>query len=563
MGLLSQPFLDNVRERADILTLVGAHVQLRKAGRDFVGLCPFHAEKSPSFSVSPTKQFYHCFGCGAHGNAFGWLTDYEGYSFIDAVERLAHAAGLAMPAREAPTPQALQAQARRDVLLQLLASANTVFQRQLRASPPAIDYLKSRGLTGQTAKMFGLGYATHDLIAHFPGAKLDDLKEAGLVVEREQGEIADKFRRRVMFPILDDSGAVIGFGGRTLGDDKPKYLNSPESIVFQKGHELYGLSLAKQAIRRTRTALVLEGYMDVVALHQYGEERAVAALGTSITVEQLQRLFRLADHVIFAMDGDKPGRNAADRAAKLVLEVLTDGKSVAFVSLPPEHDPDSYIRAHGLPGWARYLADHAEPLSARLKAILIAGRDVEVPEIRAAIAREASELLASVRQAPDLQEALRTHVEAFIKMRVCRKQGVRARRTAPSADDLGAKAKGPTPDRSRAAFYDNVARLCQLAPEQVEQIPVILIDDFAALICSWFAVAPPAPGAREAAMERIAIPALQQIVRAALVATQQRAAELGAAQANAETAAILAAIHREAEHAARVQKTTALFATAA
>ncbi|CAG9183669.1 DNA primase [Cupriavidus pampae] len=562
MQRFPQAFLDTIRERADIVALIQPYVQLRKAGRDFMGLCPFHNEKSPSFTVSPTKQFYHCFGCGAHGTAFDWLIDHDGYSFPEAVAQLAQSAGIAMPEREVPTPADLQAQARQTHLQSLVATADTIFQRQLRASPQAKEYLKLRGMTGHAAKAFGIGYASGDLIAHFPGVKLKDLVEVGLVVERTNGEIVDKFRRRVMFPIQNEAGTVIGFGGRTVGNEEPKYLNSPESTIFRKGRELYGLALAKQEIRRTRTAFVMEGYMDVVALHQHGEGRAVAALGTSITSDQLQRLFQLADHVVFAMDGDGAGQKAANRAALLVLEVIGDRKTASFVSLPAEHDPDSYVRANGLDAWTAYIGTHAEPLSARITKILTAGRDLNLPENRAAIAREASEMLATIRHAPTLQEALRTHVEAIINMGVARKAGHRSRDAKPTAEDIGTKAKPPAPDRSRAAFYENLARLSQLAPQHLEQIPTVLIDDFAALICSWFAVAAADLDARAAAVERITIPALQQVVRAAVVGTMQRTAELGAEQIDTEISAILAALQRDAEHAARVQKTTALFAAA-
>lgn len=554
-----QAFLTRVRDSVDLVDLVGSHVKIKKSGTNYVGLCPFHSEKSPSFTVSPAKQFFHCFGCGAHGDAFGWLTDYEHYSFPEAVEKLAQSSGIALPAREAPTPEALHAKARRDSLLQLLARANAVFQQQLRTSPKAIEYFKGRGVTGVTARDFGLGYSTTNLLGHFPGTPHSHLKEAGLLVEREHGELDDKFRHRVMFPIHDEMGAVIGFGARTLGKDEPKYLNSPESPVFHKGQELYGLYMAKEAIRRTRVALVLEGYMDVIALHQHGEQRAVAALGTSVTLEQLQRLYRLCHHVVFAMDGDAAGRKAANRAAKLVLEVIPEGKTANFVRLPADHDPDSFVREHGLPAWEAYLAEHAEPLSARLTDILIADRDLKIPEHRADIARETGEMLATIRFAPSLQEALRTHVEAQIGMAVRLKGQGRRQGAAPA--DSGSQYKGPVPDRSRTTFYENFARLCQLSPENTARVPAVLIDDFAALISSWFDMAPTDAVAREAEMERIPVPALQRVVRAAIVGVRQREAELGTALASGEIDAILHALHRDARHAASVQKTSALFAT--
>ncbi|WP_432263053.1 DNA primase [Cupriavidus sp. TMH.W2] len=559
-GTFDQALLDRVRDAVDLVDLVGTHVKIKKSGTNYVGLCPFHSEKSPSFTVSPTKQFFHCFGCGAHGDAFGWLTDYEHYSFPEAVEKLAQSGGIALPAREAPTPEALRAKARSEGLLQLLARASAVFQQQLRTSSKAIDYFKGRGVTGVTARDFGLGYATSNLLQHFPDTPLADLKEAGLLVERDHGELDDKFRHRVMFPIHNEQGAILGFGARTLGNDEPKYLNSAESTVFHKGQELYGLYMAKEAIRRTRVALVLEGYMDVIALHQHGEKRAVGALGTSVTLEQLQRLYRLCDHVVFAMDGDAAGRKAANRAAKLVLEVIPDGKTARFVRLPADHDPDSFVREHGLPGWEAYVADHAEPLSARLSEILIADRDLKLPEHRADIARETGDLLATIRFAPALQEALRTHVETQIGMAV-RLKGQGRRQGAAAPADGANQSKGPVPDRSRITFYENFARLCQLSPHHTAKVPSVLIDDFAALISGWFDMAPTDAEAREAEMERIPVPALQRVVRAAIVGVRQREAELGAALASGEVDALLHALQRDARHAASVQKTSALFAT--
>ena len=339
-----------------------------------MGLCPFHGEKSPSFSVSPAKQFYHCFGCGKNGNAIGFLMDHAGMSFIEAVKDLAQQYGLQVPEDDvSPQDRAKAAQMREQQasLSSVLEKAGVAYIKALRNSPKAIDYFKGRGLSGEIAKTFGLGYAPEgwrSLASVFPDYNDALLVESGLVITGEpDGENAqktsqkeakryDRFRDRVMFPIRNVKGECIGFGGRVLSDEKPKYLNSPETPVFSKGRELYGLFEARTALREHGYALVTEGYMDVVALAQMGFANAVATLGTACTAEHVQKLFRFTESVVFSFDGDSAGRRAARKALDAALPFATDVRTVKFLFLPAEHDPDSYIRAHGKEGFAEMVA---------------------------------------------------------------------------------------------------------------------------------------------------------------------------------------------------------------
>jgi len=367
-------FKQDLLARADIVQIVGRYVQLKKAGINFKGLCPFHNEKTPSFIVSPTRQTYHCFGCGAHGNAIDFLMEHGGLGYVDAVRELAQEFGLQVP-EEHGTPeqraQAAQERERRATLTDVLGRAAEHYRKQLKASPRAVQYLKGRGLTGGIAARFGLGYAPpgwRTLASVFP--QYDDplLTESGLVIAQGEGEEArhyDRFRDRIMFPIRNVRGEVIGFGGRVIDEGEPKYLNSPETPVFVKGRELYGLYEARAALRERGYALVVEGYMDVVALAQLGFPNAVATLGTACTAEHVQKLFRFTDQVVFSFDGDAAGRRAAARALEAALPHVTDTRSARFLFLPPEHDPDSYIRAFGPEAFERCVAE-AVPLSRQL-----------------------------------------------------------------------------------------------------------------------------------------------------------------------------------------------------
>ena len=347
--MIPESFIQELLNRVDVVDVVDKSVPLKKAGTNYSACCPFHNEKSPSFTVSPTKQFYHCFGCGAHGTAIGFLMEYQGLSFVEAINELARMVGMIVPqeTRDPDKPAAKVVVG----LQESLQQAAQYYKAELKKSQRAIDYLKSRGLSGQVAGKFQVGYAPagwQNLQNVFPHYENEALNIAGLVVENEQGRRYDRFRDRIMFPIHDQKGQVIGFGGRVINpEDTPKYYNSPETPLFQKGHELYGLFLARRAIRDTGRALVVEGYMDVVALAQYGIEYAVAALGTATTPFHITKLMRQADEIVFCFDGDKAGLTAAWRAAMNALPALTDGLKLSFLFLPKEHDPDSYVREFG------------------------------------------------------------------------------------------------------------------------------------------------------------------------------------------------------------------------
>ncbi len=404
--MIPNDFIQTLLARVDIVDVIDRHVPLRKAGANYVACCPFHSEKTPSFTVSPTKQFYHCFGCGAHGTAIGFLIEYGGKSFPDAVEDLARDAGL-----EVPRVERLGERERRDEAVdqtaQLLVAAK-FYRAALKGSERAIAYLKGRGLTGEVAARFGVGYAPdawQALAGAFPSYDDAWLDAAGLVIAGEGGKRYDRFRDRVMFPIHDARGRVIGFGGRVLGDGEPKYLNSPETAVFSKGRELYGLFLARDAIRQAGTVVVVEGYMDVVALAQHGVEYAVATLGTATTPAHVHKLFRLTDRVVFCFDGDAAGRKAAWRALENALPVLADGKDARFLFLPDGEDPDDFVRRRGKDAFETALAS-ATPLSEFLLAELSARHAPSTAEGRAALVAAARPLVTQIA-APVLAAVLR------------------------------------------------------------------------------------------------------------------------------------------------------------
>jgi len=390
--------LQDLLSRVDIVEVVGRHVELRKSGANHMGLCPFHGEKSPSFSVSASKQFYHCFGCGAHGDAFRFLMENSGMSFVDAVHDLAQQVGMSVPERPidaAEQQRALQAKAHQATLSEMLERAAEHYRRQLKASPAAIDYLKRRGLSGEIAQRFGLGFAPpgwRSLASAFP--RYDDplLAEAGLVIaqgdEGPEHKRYDRFRERIMFPIRSVKGELIGFGGRVLDRGEPKYLNSPETPVFVKGRELYGLYEARTALRSKGHALVVEGYMDVVALAQAGFGNAVATLGTACTAEHVQKLFRFTDSVVFSFDGDAAGRRAAARALEAALPHAGDLRSLKFLFLPPEHDPDSFVREFGSDAFEQAV-QRAVPLSRQLIEQAAEGQDLDTAEGRARLVAQA------------------------------------------------------------------------------------------------------------------------------------------------------------------------------
>ena len=424
---IPQSFIQELLSRADVVEIVGRYVQLKKGGANFMGLCPFHGEKSPSFSVSPAKQFYHCFGCGKNGNAISFLMDHAGMNFVEAVKDLAQQYGMQVPEDEGSPEdraRALEQRQRQNTLYTVLERAGEAYRKFLKDSPKAVSYFKGRGVSGSIAKQFGLGYAPEGwrtLAGVFPNYDEPLLVESGLVIsnlasshgsasppdgvqsplgrpgERLADDGAteekryDRFRDRVMFPIRNIKGDCIGFGGRVLGDDKPKYLNSPETPVFSKGRELYGLYEARNALREHGFALVTEGYMDVVALAQLGFANAVATLGTACTADHVHKLFRFTDAVVFSFDGDSAGRRAARKALDAALPYATDVRSIKFLFLPQEHDPDSFIRAHGNAAFADYIAQ-ATPLSRFLVEAASEGCDLQTAEGRAHMAANAKPL---------------------------------------------------------------------------------------------------------------------------------------------------------------------------
>jgi DNA primase len=395
---IPQNFIQELLARADVVEVVGRYVQLKKGGANFMGLCPFHGEKTPSFTVSPSKQFYHCFGCGKNGNAIGFLMDYAGMNFVEAVKDLAGRYGLQVPEDDlSPTDRAKAAEQRQkqQTLNDVLEKAGAAYRKHLKGSPQAVAYLKGRGVSGEVARQFGLGYSPEGwrtLAGVFPDYDDPLLAESGLVIVNEEDDKRyDRFRDRVMFPIRNVKGECIGFGGRVLGEGTPKYLNSPETPVFSKGRELYGLWEARNALREQGYVLVTEGYMDVIGLAQLGFPNAVATLGTACTTDHVQKLFRFTDSVVFSFDGDAAGRRAARKALDGALPYATDVRTVKFLFLPPEHDPDSYIREHGREAFARYVSD-AMPLSRFLIEASREGCDLNNAEGRAHLAANAKPL---------------------------------------------------------------------------------------------------------------------------------------------------------------------------
>ncbi|MDM0046377.1 DNA primase [Variovorax dokdonensis] len=442
-------FLQDLIARADIVEIVGRHVPLKKAGANYMGLCPFHGEKSPSFSVSPTKQFYHCFGCGVHGNAIGFLMEHLGMGFVEAVQDLAGQYGMQVPEEQgSPQDRARAAAARQKqaTLGDVLARAGAAYKAALKRSPRAVEYLKGRGLSGEVARQFGLGYAPEGwrgLASVFP--EYDDplLVESGLVIasEDEEGKRYDRFRDRIMFPIRNVKGEHIGFGGRVLGDEKPKYLNSPETPVFSKGRELYGLFEARTPLREHGYALVTEGYMDVVALAQLGFPNAVATLGTACTAEHVHKLFRFTDSVVFSFDGDAAGRRAARKALDAALPFANDTRSVKFLFLPAEHDPDSFIREFGAEAFSRFV-NEATPLSRFLIESAREGCDLGSAEGRAHLSSNARPLWSAL---PDgaLKQQLLAEIAGLVQLDMKALQDLWAasatpRRPVPQEDDNGA-----------------------------------------------------------------------------------------------------------------------------
>jgi DNA primase len=449
--MIPQGFIQDLLARVDIVDVVGRYVQLKKGGQNYLGLCPFHGEKTPSFTVSPSKQFYHCFGCGAHGSAIGFLMDQRGLSYVESIHELAQQVGMSVP-EDVRADRDLAQRSRG--LTDLLGTAADFYRRELKTSAVAIDYLKGRGITGQTAARYALGYAPDAwqplkaAVVHYDDPRLG---EAGLVIVGDEGKRYDRFRGRVMFPIRNRRGAVIGFGARVLGAGEPKYLNSPETPVFHKGQELYGLFEAQEAIRSRKRAIVCEGYMDVIQLAQAGFGEAVAALGTAVTAQHVTTLLRLTDHVVFAFDGDVAGRKAARRALDATLPVISENKRASFVLLPDGEDPDSLIKAHGAGAFEDELT-RALPLSRWFSRCLADGRNLDEAEDRASLLAEAQPMLESMQPGPlrlqltrELAGAARTAVEdietlfGLKKWRRLPERSDGPRRAAVAAGDLKAR----------------------------------------------------------------------------------------------------------------------------
>ncbi|OQW86788.1 MAG: DNA primase [Rhodoferax ferrireducens] len=498
---IPQTFVQELLARADVVEIVGRYVQLKKGGANFMGLCPFHSEKSPSFSVSPTKQFYHCFGCGKTGNAISFLMEHAGMSFVEAVHDLAQQFGMQVPEDDAsPQDRARAAEQRQKqhTLNDVLEKACRAYQKQLKISPRAVSYFKGRGLSGVVAKQFGLGYAPEgwrSLASVFPAYDDPLLVESGLVIlnEEDGGEAKryDRFRDRVMFPIRNIKGECIGFGGRVLGDDKPKYLNSPETPVFSKGRELYGLFEARGALREHGYALVTEGYMDVVALAQLGFPNAVATLGTACTAEHVHKLFRFTDSVVFSFDGDSAGRRAARKALDAALPLATDVRSVKFLFLPTEHDPDSFIREHGKDAFARYVSE-AVPLSRFLLDAAREGCDLHTAEGRAHLASNAKPLW-ELMPAGALKQQLLTEIADLVQLSsreltdVWYPAQAKAKPQRPRKDtyqsdsDYRNKDEGYSPKSYKSKGSPRPAANSRLPASRADHAARILLDNMAAL----------------------------------------------------------------------------------
>lgn len=416
--MIPSEFIDELLAKVDIVDIIDEQVPLKKGGANYMACCPFHKEKSPSFSVSPHKQFYHCFGCGAHGSAIGFVMEYQGLSFTEAVQYLADRVGLTVPKvrgqNDNPEVRA-ERKKKQQTLEETTAAAASFYTQQLKFQKTAQDYLAKRGLSAEIIAHYGLGYAPdgwQPLAQVFQPYPNTPLVESGMVIDNE-GKHYDRFRHRIMFPIRDPRGQVIGFGGRVLDDSKPKYLNSPDTPLFDKGRNLYGLHESRAAVKEAGRILVVEGYMDVVALAQFGIGYGVAALGTATTAEHVKILMRQADSIYFCFDGDAAGRKAAWRALENALPQLKDDKSLHFLFLPEEHDPDSYIRAFGKTQFEDALLNQSKPLSEYFWQHLSDGLKLNTQEGKAELIKTASPLLAQV-QAPALSYLLKQRLSELV-----------------------------------------------------------------------------------------------------------------------------------------------------
>ncbi len=500
--MIPKDFIDTLLGRVDIVDVIDRRVPLKKAGQNYQACCPFHQEKSPSFTVSPTKQFYHCFGCGAHGTAIGFLMEYGGLSFVDAVKELAEDTGLAVPedAGFSPRPKAAPQ------LGQALDAVATFYRHQLKNTQRAIDYLKNRGLTGTIAARFGLGFApaqADGLKAVFPDYQATELATVGLVIDGEHGRY-DRFRDRIMFPIRNSKGNVIGFGGRILDQGEPKYLNSPETPLFSKGSEIYGLFEARQAVRAAGKVVVVEGYMDVVALAQFGIAYAVATLGTATTPVHARTLLRHTDKVFYCFDGDDAGRKAAWRALENTLDALQDGKEAAFLFLPEGDDPDTYVRANGAAALENLLQQQAVPLSEFMVRHLIENEAITTQESRARVLKTAQPLLARLAGAPLLAALIRRELGQRLGVGAAEVDSLLGQGAEPrQRNDLRARKPDPPPrsNARQASPYRQIARLLLHKPDwakRIDRVRLVPTEPFArelAELLAWLSTETASSGA--------------------------------------------------------------------
>lgn len=409
--IIPPSFIHDLLNRVNIVDTIDRHVSLKKAGANYTACCPFHSEKTPSFTVSPVKQFYHCFGCGAHGNAINFLMEYSGYNFVEAVQQLAASIGMSIPEPQpipGKTPRLTNAKpddttaCTTQDIYEIMRIATHFYREQLKQSQRAIDYLKERNLTGQTAVRFAIGYAPKEwqnLAAIFPDYNAEKTRNilirAGLIIIHDNGKHYDRFRDRIMFPILNQTGQIVAFGGRIVDHGEPKYLNSPETDIFVKGHEIYNLFSARKAIRDAKCVVVVEGYMDVVALSQYGIDYSVATLGTAVTDFHIQKLLRYSDKIVFCFDGDNAGKKAAKRALENSLAQLSDGKTIQFLFLPENEDPDSFIHQYGKNAFEQ-LITQSLPLSEFLLTVFSQELNLHRNEDRAKFIHDIKPLLKNI-----------------------------------------------------------------------------------------------------------------------------------------------------------------------
>ena len=472
--MIPESFIQELLARVDIVDVVERYITLKKAGANYQACCPFHSEKTPSFTVSQSKQFYHCFGCGAHGSAIGFVMQYAGLGFIEAVEDLAGNLGMPVP-REVSIRS--QERVKQQPLTERMARAARFYKEQLKASPAAIEYLKGRGLTGEIAAKFGLGYAPDDwqgLQQVFDDYADPAMVECGLVIENEQGRRYDRFRDRVMFPIQDARGNVIGFGGRVMGQGEPKYLNSPETPLFHKGEELYGLPQARKAIQDQNMVIVVEGYMDVVGLAQSGVENVVATLGTAATGINVQRLIRLADRVIFCFDRDAAGERAAKRAMEVSLEYLVDGKSVEFLYMDGDQDPDEFVREHGREAFVQQ-TQNAARLSDFLIRKLMQESNTRTAEGRAKLVSEAKPLLQKI-SAPVLRVQISKEIAKLAQLSQAELEAQCGLKPLARGRSFGQYAPPPSRLRPAPNTLEHTLLLTVLRrPERAARLPLDLI----------------------------------------------------------------------------------------